>query len=235
MTRLMPSAVGASELVARPIVRRRSHGLSWLTAPTHGARFWLALWLAAAAAGFVAMIPVIFHRGPPVPGWDVMHDLSGVSFAACGLIAWRRRPDSAVGRLLTLAGFGILVPPIMAQIDSPSIITLATLFGELWVAAFVTLILSFVSGGRLQSTVDVAIVGVYLFSLFFLQFALMLFLDQPDNLLLVTPDAGVVSALTKLQLSVLAVASLAVVVVIGGAGGPPRGLAGARCCPAWAA
>src|SRR4051812_9481641 len=215
MIRLMPSAVGASELVARPIARRRSHGLSWLTAPTHGARFWLALWLAAAPAGFVAMIPVIFHRGPPVPGWDVMHDLSGVSFAACGLIAWRRRPDSAVGRLLTLAGFGILVPPIMAQIDSPSMITLATLFGELWVAAFVTLILSFVSGGRLQSTVDVAIVGVYLFSLFFLQFALMLFLDQPDNLLLVTPDAGVVSSLTKLQLSVLALASLAVVVVIG--------------------
>src|SRR3954463_15648266 len=216
MIRLMPSAVGASELVARPIARGRFHGLSRLTAPTHGAWFWRALGPAAAAAGFVAMIPVIFHRGPPVPGWDVMHDLSGVSFAACGLIAWRRRPDSAVGRLLTLAGFGILVPPIMAQIDSPSMITLATLFGELWVAAFVTLILSFVSGGRPQSPVDVAIVAVSLFSLFFLQFALMLFLDQPDNLLLVTPDAGVVSSLTKLQLSVLAVASLAVVVVIGG-------------------
>src|SRR4051812_49683355 len=100
MTRLMPSAVGASELVARPIVRRRSHGLSWLTAPTHGAGFWLALWLAAAAAGLRAMIPVIFHRGPPGPGWGVVHDLSRGSLAACGLIASRRRPDSAVGSLL---------------------------------------------------------------------------------------------------------------------------------------
>jgi hypothetical protein len=41
--------------------------------------------------GFAAQIPVLFERGPPVPGARGDHNLSGVSFAACGLVAWRRR------------------------------------------------------------------------------------------------------------------------------------------------
>jgi len=61
---------------------------------------------------------VLFHRGLPLPGYEVIHRLSGVAFAACGLIAWRRRPDGAVGRLLTVAGFGVLLGPILEQVDS---------------------------------------------------------------------------------------------------------------------
>src|SRR4051794_19893419 len=116
MISLRPWEVGVRELVARPRARSRVHGLSRLMAPTHGARFWLALWAAVAAAGFAALIPVLFDRGPPIPGYDVIHSLSGLSFAACGLIAWRRRPDSAVGRMLTVAGFGVLVSPILSQV-----------------------------------------------------------------------------------------------------------------------
>src|ERR1700750_3100876 len=106
MLRLLSWPGGSSELLARPLARGRLWDLRRLTAPTHGAGFWLTLWAAAAAASVTALIPVLFNRGPPVPGYEVIHTLSGVSFAACGLIAWRRRPDSAVGRLLTLAGFG---------------------------------------------------------------------------------------------------------------------------------
>ena len=98
----------ARELMARPVARGRAQGLSRLTAPAHSAWFWLALWAVAAAASFAALIPVLFPEGAPVPGYETIHTLSGVSFAACGLIAWRRRPDSAVGRLLTAAGFGVL-------------------------------------------------------------------------------------------------------------------------------
>src|SRR5215210_7657960 len=143
MIRSMPWEVGLRELVARPAARGRVHGLSRLTAPTHGAWFWTALWAAAAVASFVALIPVLFDRGPPLPGYEVIHTLSGVSFAACGLVAWRRRPDSAVGRMLTAAGFGVLLGPILGQVDSPPAFTVATLVGELWIVAFVTLILSF--------------------------------------------------------------------------------------------
>ena len=77
--------------VARPVTRGRVQALSRLTAPTHGRGFWLALSVAAVAAGFVALIPVIFDRGPPLPGYAVINRLSGVSFMACGLLAWRQR------------------------------------------------------------------------------------------------------------------------------------------------
>jgi len=215
MIRSMPWAVGAGELVARPVAHSRLLGLRGRTAATHGAWFWLALWVTAAAAGFGALAPALFGHGAPVSGVEDIHDLSGVSFAACGLVAWHRRPDSAVGRLLTLAGFGILVPPVVGQVDTPLTVTLATLFGELWIAAFVALILSFGTGGRLASTVDVVLVWTFFAALFVLQFVVMLFLEGEDNLLLVWPDADVADALVKLQFTVLSLASLGVVVVIG--------------------
>ncbi len=177
-------------------------------------RYPQALWPLLAAASFAALIPVFSDGGPPVPGYDVIHTLSGVSFAASGLVAWRRRPDSAVGRLLTLAGFVVLAAPILEQIDSPLAFTLIP-FGELWIVAFAALILSFVTGGRLVTTVDRVLVGMFFFALFVLQLAELLFLDHPDNLLLVHADAGIADALDKTRIAVLIVASLAVAVVIG--------------------
>src|SRR5215212_5688889 len=124
MIRSMPWDAGLRDLVARPVARDRVHGLTRLTAPVRSPWLWLTLWATAATASFVALIPVLFDDGVPLPGSEVIHRLSGVSFAACGLIAWRRRPDSAVGRLLTLAGFGILVPPVIAELDTPLTFTL---------------------------------------------------------------------------------------------------------------
>ena len=177
-------------------------------------RYTQALWLLLAAASFAALIPVFSDGGPPVPGYDVIHTLSGVSFAASGLVAWRRRPDSAVGWLLTLAGFVVLAAPILEQIDSPLAFTLIP-FGEMWIIAFAALILSFVTGGRLVTTVDRVLVGMFFFALFVLQFAELLFFEHPDNLLLVHADAGIADALDKTRTAVLIVASLAVAVVIG--------------------
>lgn len=211
----MPWAVGAGELVARPVAHGRVRRLRGITAPTHSPWFWAAMWAAALAAGFTALIPALFGDGPPVPGMAVVHDLAGVSFAACGLIAWRRRPDSAVGRLLTLAGFGVVSSSILNQVDSPVALTLALLLGELWIVLFALLILTFVTGGRLESTVDLVLVAAFFTGLFVLQFAEMLFLDVPGNLLLVRPDEGVAGALDDLRLAVLIVASLAVALVTG--------------------
>jgi signal transduction histidine kinase len=214
MLRFTSWEVGLRDLVARPAVRGRTAGLSRLTAPVRSPWFWTALWAVAAAATFVALIPVLFDRGAPVPGYDVIHRLSGVSFAACGLIAWRRRPDSAVGRLLTAAGFGVLVAPILRQIDSPLAFTLIP-FGEMWIIAFAALILSFVTGGRLVSTVDRVLVGMFFLGLCMLQFAVLLFLEHPDNVLLVAPEAEIASALEDVRKVVLIVASLAVALVVG--------------------
>jgi signal transduction histidine kinase len=216
MQSLKPWVGGAGELAARPLMRARVQGLSRLTAPTHGTAFWLALWAAVVAVGFVALIPALFDRGPAEQGYDVIHTLSGISFAAWGLVAWRRRPDSAVGRLLTAAGFGVLVSPLLGQIDSPLAVTLAALLGECWIVLFAWLILSFVTGGRLTSTVDVVLVGAFVLGLFVLQFTVLLFVDQPGNLLLLQPDADVARVLDKIRMGVLILASLAVVVVIAG-------------------
>src|SRR3954451_23959296 len=101
MIRLTPPTLGAGELMGRPLARGRLHGLRALTAPTHGAWFWGTLWVVAAAAGGAALRPALFADGAALPAHEVIHRLSGVSFAACGLVAWRRRPDSGVGSMLT--------------------------------------------------------------------------------------------------------------------------------------
>jgi signal transduction histidine kinase len=214
MLRLLPWDAGLRELVARPVGRRRLQGIAGLTAPTRSAWFWAALWAATAVTSLAALLPVLLDRGPPVPGYSVIHTLSGVSFAACGLIAWRRRPDSRAGRLLTAAGFGVLVAPILRQVDSPAAFTLAVLVGELWILPFVALILSFVTGGRLVSTSDAMLVGAFFTGLFVLQLAVLLFLEHPDNVLLAVPDAGIASALDKVRMGILIAASVAVVVVV---------------------
>jgi signal transduction histidine kinase len=213
MLRLLSRPGSSSELLARPLARGRVLRPGRAPAPTHGAGFWLALWALVAVASVTALITVLFDSGPAVPGYEVIHTLSGVSFATCGLIAWRRRPDSAVGRLLTLAGFGVLVTPIISRADSALSFTLATLVNEMWIIAYVALILSFVSGGRLVSTVDRVLVGMVAAALVVLQVAVMLFAEHEDNLLLVQPDAGIATALTKVQWTVLIVAALAVAFV----------------------
>jgi len=215
MISLTPSAIGVRGLVARPVARGRIHGLSRLTAPTHSAWFWIALWIATAGATFAAFIPVPFDDTAPVPLYEVLHNLGGVSFAACGLVAWRRRPDSAVGRLLTVAGGWILMGSILEQFDSHAAFTLVSLLGEGWIALFALLILSFVSVGRLTSALDVVIVQAFVFGLVVVQFAVLLFLPDERNLLLVWPDGDIATALTNIQMAILAVASLTVATVIG--------------------
>src|SRR3954469_20659685 len=210
---LTPWAGEVRDLVARPVARRHVEGLSRFTAPTRGPWFWSALWTAAAVASFGALIPVLFDHGPPMALSDVFHSLSGSSFAACGLVAWHRRRDSAVGPMLTIAGFGVLVPEILAQLDSPIAFTLVLLFGELWIAVYAALILSFATGGRLTSSIDVVIVRTFVFGLVVMQCAVMLFLPDERNLLLVWPDAGTAETLTRIQFGVLAVAALAVAIV----------------------
>jgi signal transduction histidine kinase len=214
MIRLRPLGVGAGELVARPVARGRVQALSRLRAPTHSMWFWLALSTAVAAAGFAALIPVLFDRGPPLPGYSVINRLAGISFAACGLVVWRQRPDSAVGRMLTVTGFGVLLSPLLVQLDTPAALTADQLFGDLWIVLFVALFLSFVTGGQLTTTVDRVIVGAFLVDLLVVPFARLLFLPDEDNVLLVSPNAGTASALQTFRVALGIVAALAVVFVI---------------------
>ncbi len=210
----MPWDDGVRELLSRPVKFGRGQAMSRFTAPTHGRWFWLTLSVAAAATGFAALIPVLFDTGPALPGYVVINRLAGISFMACGLLAWSQRPDSAVGRLLTVTGFGVLLSPVLTQLDSPAAFTADLLFGDLWIALFIALFLSFVTGGRLTSTLDVILVGAFVVDLLVLPFARLLYLPVEGNLLLVSPDAGTASALLNARLVLGVVAALAVVGVI---------------------
>ena len=58
-----------------------------------------------------------------VPGYRLAFRLVGGAFVACGLIAWRRRPDSYSGLLMTATGFLLFVEPLFMQFDSPVVQT----------------------------------------------------------------------------------------------------------------
>ena len=89
-------------------------------APERRLGFWLALWAAVIAAEFGALVPVIFPGDERVPAVQVVYRLVGGSFAACGLIAWRRRPDSRSGLLMAVAGLGFFVSALVSQLHAAS-------------------------------------------------------------------------------------------------------------------
>ena len=60
------------------------------------------------------------------PAVRMIFRLVGAAFVACGLIAWRRRPDSYSGLLMTATGFLLFVEPLFAQFDSPQMHSSAT-------------------------------------------------------------------------------------------------------------
>ena len=213
----------------------RSHRFT-ASGPSTG--FWVVMWTLVIAAEFGALVPILFPGDSPVVASDVLYRLVGGSFAACGLVAWRRRPDSRSGLLMTATGFGLFVWPLLSQLDWAFALTLGEVLEDLWAIAFAALILTFVTGGRLEAPVDRLIVGVFVLAMLILDVISMLFLEQPDNLLLVFPNETVADAFDAVQRILLICADIAICVVVAvrwRAASPPRrramlpSVAGAGC------
>ena len=215
--------MGSSELETKPVGGAAL--LSRFGANERGVGFWVALWILVAAAEFVALIPVLF-TDDPVEASDVVSRLLGGSFAACGLVAWRRRPDSLSGPLMAATGAGFFLYPLLSQIDVPVVQTLAFLTTDLWVLAFVPLLLTILTGGRMRSRVDWLLTGAFAFPLVVMQPFWMLFWEQPGNVLAIFPDAAIDDAIDKAQRLLAALAALAIVTVLAvrwkAASGPRR-------------
>ncbi len=199
---------------------------------------WIALWTAAVAAEILALLPLI--RSPESAGHPVytILRLVGGSFAVCGLIAWHRRPDNRSGLLMTATGFAFFVTPLLSQLAAPVAQTLGYLLPDLWLLFFVLLMLTFLTGGRLRTKVDLAIVGVLAVTLLVLPAVRLLFHDIDGNLLLIQGNPPFVSAVEAIQRVLFAAAALAAVVVVTirfvAASGPGRrallpSIAGAAC------
>ena len=189
-------------------------GAGRFAGPERRIGFWLALWALAIGAEFATLVPVLWPGEERVESSQVVYRLVGWSFAACGLIAWRRRPDSRSGMLMAAAGVGFFVSAIIGQFHPPLAQTAAMLLQELWAPFFVALLLTLLTGGRLESRVDWLLVGAFVLALWVLQAVWLLFYEQDGNLLAAFPNAGIADAVDKGQRSLAGLASVAVAIVV---------------------
>ena len=178
--------------------------------------FWAALWTAAVVAELLVLRPALLDRDEPVQGLEVVFACVGGSFAACGLVAWHRRPDSRSGALMTATGFAFFLPTLLGELGTPLGDTLAVLLVDLWSVLFVALLVTLLTAGRLETTVDKLLVFLFVLPLLILGFVWMLFEeDIENNLLLAFPDAGIAHALDQAQRAILIGACVATVAVLG--------------------
>jgi hypothetical protein len=161
-------------------------------APVRHVAFWVVAWSAFA----LAEVWVILHfllNGPvaPYPAVLVVFRIVGGLFAACGLVAWQRRPDNHSGRLMTATGFAFLASPLLLQFESPLLRTTGLLLRNVWLLLLVTILLTFLSGGRLRTRTDRILVGAVAVDLLIVTPLALMFAAVEGNLLLVRPDAEI--------------------------------------------
>src|SRR3954451_10316363 len=147
-------------------VRREARALPRLATPALSPGLSLAIWSATAAAVVLVVWGALFGD-EHVAGYRVAFRLVGAAFVACGVVAWRRRPDSRSGLLMTATGFLLFVEPVFAQLGAPALTTAGDLFEDLWSITIIWLLLTMLSGGHLTTRGEKFLVG-----LFVLEFAL---------------------------------------------------------------
>jgi len=173
---------------------------------------WALLWLAVAVAEVLALRPLLV--GASTHPVYVIFRLVGGSFAVCGLIVWRWRPDNRSGKLMTATGFAFFLGPLLVQVPAPPIQTVGQLLPDLWLLFFVPLVLTFLTGGRLRTTLDRWVILLVAVVVVVLPPVELLFLERPGNLLLIHADPRVAGAVAAVQRVLLIAAFAAVVVVV---------------------
>ena len=167
-----------------------------------------ALW-ALAAAGFamgLAVLALILTNDEleAAAAWGAGTLVVGWSFVGVGLFAWARRPDNRVGMLMAGTGFAWLLAGFSFA-DVPLIFTIGQVFGSLFFAVVMHLLLAFPSG-RLQSILERRLVlAAYLLTTVVIA-PMWLFADSaaldcdscPENVLLVEPNEQLVTTVTSL-------------------------------------
>src|SRR3954447_12366938 len=133
-------------------------------ASRHRPGFWILLWAVTIAAELGALLPELVGSGPTPPAWEVAFLLIGGSFAACGLVAWRRRPGNRCRGPMVATRPSFLAGPLLEQFDPQIMQTLSLLVGDRWIVLLVVLLLAFPSGRPLRSATDRVLVGALAFS-----------------------------------------------------------------------
>ncbi len=153
------------------------------------------LWLTAAAAEWAALRPVIFqeHVRPEV----VLYHVVGGSFAACGLLAWHRRPESRAGPLMVVTGLLFFVHGTLGRLHSSFAETIGIAVSNWWVVTFVALLVWFPGGRRRWAGSERFVIGAFVVAEVVLALVWMLFAQIPRNLALVWPNPQVAGGIDK--------------------------------------
>ena len=153
------------------------------------------LWLAAAAAEWAALRPVIFqeHVRPEV----VLYHVVGGSFAACGLLAWHRRPESLAGPLMVVTGMLFFVHGTLGRLHSSLAETFGIAVSNYWIITFAVLLVWFPGGRRRWGASEKFVIGAFVVAEVVLALAWMLFAEVPRNLALIWPNPQVASTIDK--------------------------------------
>ena len=130
------------------------------SAPTLSRGLWVSLWAAGGALVAIVVWGTVLGD-EEVAGYRVAFRLVGAAFIVCGLIAWRRRPDSQSGLLMTATGFFLFVEPLLALWDGPAVDPLTILFSDLWAVTVVWLMLTFLSGGHVTTRTEWVLIGAF--------------------------------------------------------------------------
>jgi PAS domain S-box-containing protein len=109
-------------------------------------RPWLYFGPAALVAGAIAVALTVTSDHEEHPALATALGLFvSWSFVFAGLIGWSRRPRNKIGMLMVAVGFGVLVGSL-AEANYSVPFTLGELFGSVFIAAFIHLLLAYPSG-----------------------------------------------------------------------------------------
>jgi signal transduction histidine kinase len=202
----VPARDGAGASVRAPRLRIDERSLA----------FFAALLALALVAEVLVLRPLLITNEEPVAGIDVVFGLVGGSFAVSGLVAWRRRPDSRTGVLMTGTGFAFLLSPLLRQLEGALAYTVWSLTVDLWIFFFIPVLLTLLTRGYLRPGPDRWLLAAYALPLVLLQVVWLLFAEPEDgeNLLLAFPDEQVAHVLDRTQRGMLLAALAATVLVI---------------------
>ncbi|MGZ4409813.1 MAG: hypothetical protein ACXVY6_13685, partial [Gaiellaceae bacterium] len=117
----------------------------------------IALALVALAAGIAVAFAVV-HEGRDKVLDAVLGVGIGWSFVASGLVAWARRPQNAIGRVMVLAGLLRLGAEFCTGTDNRVLYPIGHLAHHAFWIAIIYVLLAF-PGGRLESAVSRWILG----------------------------------------------------------------------------
>ncbi|MGH3034142.1 MAG: histidine kinase, partial [Gaiellaceae bacterium] len=178
----------------------------------------LVLWPAGLAAGIGALYPTLSTDG--LDGLDVatvLYLFGGWSFIASGLVGWARRPENRIGALMVAIGFAWFASELLFQSNWSLVYTVGDVIGDSWIALLVLLLLAFPSG-RLVSRLDRLLVAGFLIPLAPMEALWLMFLEfeegEPENALLISPNAQVANAIDVAQRVILLAAVGGVVIVL---------------------